>query len=58
MQISFVMLSFPLFSDQILGGEVSEEGKLLEGVSPMPPVVTLRAINTGILNDSGKITPG
>ena len=34
MQISFVMLSFLLFSDQISGGEVSEGGKLPQG----PPV--------------------
>ena len=34
MQISFVMLIFLLFSDQIffLGGKVSEGGKLLEGI--------------------------
>ena len=38
MQISFVTLSFLLFSDQILGGgKVSERDKLLDGDPPAPP---------------------
>ena len=37
MQISFVMLIFLLFSDQISGGEVSEGGKLSQG-GGAPPV--------------------
>ena len=38
MQISFIMLIFLLFSDQILGGaKVSEGSKLLEKGAPPPP---------------------
>ena len=41
MQISFVMLIFLLFTDQILffggGAKVSERGKLLEGAPSCPP---------------------
>ena len=41
MQISFVMLIFLLFSDQILGG-----GKLAQGGRPCPPVEESQAIKT------------
>ena len=38
MQISFVMLIFLLFSDQISGGKVSEGGKLPQEGAPCPPL--------------------
>ena len=36
MKISFVMLIFLLFSDQISEAKVSEEGKLSQGAPPPP----------------------
>ena len=46
MQISFVMLFFLLFSDQISGGAKVSEGKTASGAAPLPPVEESQLIDS------------
>ena len=54
MQISFVMLIFPLFSDQISGGQSVRGGQTESGGRPLPPVEEIQ----GTVSSDSQESPG